>query len=253
MEKRAPRKEYRAYRQLEKCDKQKPGLGPEVYFAREYRNGATLLVEHLPQVAGVFAQTTENALCLADRIFEISLLSPIDAHRLHEASDISRPGIFDLFLAAPQRASNNAGESMRKRCEELARRFAGQQVMSTKVPCHNDLHWNNISAGTGQSDGGDFRFIDWELFGLNWIGADLHFFVRRALAGRIQMNFWQALLGRYAERAERTFRADQATIELAAYCYALYRSLLAVEAGTPLPLTERLLRETERLMDLGRI
>jgi thiamine kinase-like enzyme len=113
-------------------------------------------------------------------------------------------------------------EGMRDGCRQA---LAIQDRELPWVPSHNDLHLNNVCMLPLESAAGRFVFIDWEAFGFNYAGADLHHFVRLGILEPERAEFFDALRRRCLERLSDMHRLDMRVADLGAHAYALRRAM----------------------------
>ncbi|HEX2217041.1 MAG TPA: phosphotransferase, partial [Xanthobacteraceae bacterium] len=94
------------------------------------------------------------------------------------------------------------------------------------IPSHNDLAPGNTCQLAAEGGDPRFVFIDWEAFGLNFAGADLHHFLRLAIVNPAYAPFFEELRRRYFERMHDVHGYDCVATDIGAHVYALYRSML---------------------------
>ena len=70
-----------------------------------------------------------------------------------------------------------------------------------------------------------FVFIDWEAFGPNYAGAELHHFLRDGVENADVAGFYAELRASYSQRMQALHGIDPRTVDLGAHLYALRRSL----------------------------
>jgi hypothetical protein len=230
------------------------GFTPEIYSIcsnsplgfPEFRNH--FFVEHLPRI-GLPELSEETAADLVASMMKIADIPVEGKLRERHASTSLDEGFLERFVRSVTDAGF-VGDAISH--AELAnvrsdwRLILERDVTSARlVPCHNDLHPANL--GRRNTSSSDFVFVDWELFALNHLGADLHHFISLGVMKSNLANFSDMVRKQYSERAECIFGVRRRDIDFAAYSYALYRSMLratrqkdATQARASIALLEKL-------------
>lgn len=181
-----------------------------------------LFIEHIEDCAlSDFSTTTAHRL--ADAACDLSTIP-------HAALSGTRPRTFaldelvDRFFKAAEKSgclSNPATrDGLRTMLEHTGQMPDVASLGLPSVPCHNDLTTRNICLPPRPREDGRFVFIDWELFGANYIGSDMSRFIILATSSPGLADFSKALQEHYYERMRNVHSVDRRTIELGAYAYA---------------------------------
>ncbi len=245
--------EYRFYRFVS-GEQPQPKVAPELYAAsdagRRAKDGLRylMLMEHLPRQG-----LPETAHRLADSIADISALALPTTMRAKRASAMSER-LLSRFVALVQSTGLIDDPATRRQVEGMPdgcrRALAIQDRQLPWVPSHNDLHLNNVRMPAADAAAGRFVFIDWEAFGLNYAGADLHHFVRLGILEPERAEFFDALRRRCLERLSDMHRLDRRVADLGAHAYALRRAMRRAVLARDTSELRLALRIYDRLMRL---
>ena len=186
-----------------------------------------ILLEHLPR-CGLVDHSSATAHQLAEKMIAISTLCPQEMRWIGKADNELSTELLEQFIAAAEEGgyvtsleTALALEDMRRNWHEL---FAMQTSGLRLVPCHNDLHIENLGVSI-KADRPEYVFFDWEKFGLNYLGSDLHHFITRGISEPDFEPFSEALRKRYREIAADTHGADGRSVDIAALSYSLFRCM----------------------------
>jgi hypothetical protein len=249
--------EYRFYRFVS-GEQPEPKVAPKLYAASETGRRAkdglryVLLIEHLPR-QGLPDFSTATAHRLADSIGDISALALPSTMGAKRASFMSER-LLSRFIALVEATRPIGDAAPRRRLEGM--REGCRQALAIQarelpwVPSHNDLHLNNVCTLPPDGANGRFVFIDWEAFGLNYAGADLHHVVRLGVLEPGHAAFFEALRQRCLERLSDMHRLDMRVADLGAHAYALRRAVRRAVLGRDTPEIRLALQIHDRLMRL---
>ena len=199
----------------------KAGFGPE---HRRY----TILMECLPR-RGLSNLSAATAHCLAERIGDISTIQRgvgFEDKRTGAMSD----DLLSSFVTRADEAGEMSDPASRDRLAAMIEGWKQVQAIAERelplIPSHNDLAPRNTCQLGAEGGAPRFVFIDWEAFGLNYAGADLHHFLRLAIAEPAYASFFQELRRHYLERMRDLHGFDGLATDVGAHTYALYRSMI---------------------------
>lgn len=233
-------------------------LGPELYGTADVARSAgdprryTIFLQHLPR-SGLPDRSRATAHRLAERICAISSLSLEGYTRSPRPHELTSD-ILSRFIAVAETKNGLADGAKRQAVEAIRKDWPRMSEIAAmrlrRVPCHHDLHLENIRHLP--DGGGDrFVFIDWEEFGCNYLGADLHNLICLGLSDPSYAAFCEAIKERYIDRARETHGVDRQSIDLGAHAYALRRCMLrAVQnsSTTTFPLVSALHKKVVQLL-----
>jgi hypothetical protein len=237
IEKRSIKPEEHAFYRIAADQKLEAAPAPELYaafdagFAIRDPLRYVVYLEHLPR-PGLPDQSTETAYRLADSISAVARLKLPPTFRPRRAIQLSEDLLSEFLrhAGAAGRRDTAACRGLEKMAIEWPQILMVRALGLPVLPSHNDLHVRNICLVRGPR-AEEFVFIDWEAFGMNYAGADLHHFLRDAVLKPDLFPFFQALRSRFLERVRDIHSVDSRMIDLGAHAYALTRSMSRVIKG----------------------
>jgi hypothetical protein len=239
VEKRSSRRaEYRFYKLISKWsvppgDSIRPSvtIAPMLYAAQDEGAAApdgrrfVVMIEKISK-RGFPQFSTRAAGLLADCIYEVSTISLASYRNPPRRRNEFTPELLERFIEFAASTGQMEDAATRRGIGAMRREWdtlCGAALASLpSIPCHNDLHVDNVLF-TRQGEREAWVFIDWEQFGLNHVGADLHHFIRSGLEDTGFGPFSCALLDRYSERMADGHAVDRQTVSVGAHAYALHR------------------------------
>jgi len=227
-------KEYRLYRHFASS---RNGLGrriaPRVHLAKRYwltnpdDYRSLILIDHLAG-CGLPDYSEAAAHRLADKMSLISSLPAEEMPWVPKAENRLTPELLNDFVEAATAKGHVESPEAKSLIEAMRRDWHRISALPLDrlpaVPCHNDLHVKNL--GVQRIEGrNEYLFFDWEKFGLNYLGSDLHHFLCKSISEPEFKPFFDTLNARYKEIVCKKHRVDERYVDLAALSYGLFRCM----------------------------
>ena len=210
-----------------------PRLAPQLYAATDHGFLArdprryVIVMEHMPRL-GLPSESTRTAHDLAAAISGIAAL-PAEMHPHNKRYNRLSGRLLSRFLGLVHETGSIHDPATCRGAAEMSRQWhrlsAIAKLKLPWLPSHNDLHPDNLCPIDDAKRDGSFVFIDWEAFGQNYAGADLHHFIRLGLLEPELAPFCTALRQRYAELLREMHGLDVELVEIGAHAYALRRCM----------------------------
>jgi hypothetical protein len=224
------RSEYRFYRYVEtRQTSSGVSFAPSVYLTKNYwlnnPDYRTLFVlEHLNE-CGLPDLSEVTAHQLAERMSLIGRLPVEKLAWVRKADNQLTPELLEEFIAAAIAGGYVEAPETKDAIKEMERDWHKvSELILPIVPCHNDLHINNL--GLRCREGGkEYVFFDWEKFGLNHAGADLHHFIAKGISEPDFAPFADVLHKRYRDIVSEVHHVERRIVDIGAYSYSLFRSM----------------------------
>jgi hypothetical protein len=186
--------------------------------------------EHVERRA-LASRSPEIAQALARSLSALSTLDLPPGFQARNALRLS-PDLLAKLISHVEAAGYTRHAATAKKLEEMVagwpRILAVRQLNLPSVPSHNDLHVHNVRLRSDCAGEPEVVFIDWEAFGWNYVGADLHHFVRETVVQPELTPFFEALRSRYVERVRKNYSIGRLQVDIGAYAYALTRAISRV-------------------------
>jgi len=215
-------------------------ITPTVYSVVEHEDGGTnqfkfsIVMENLEKI-GLKDFSHLSACKLAEALSCIPSLSVEEMPLLRISPNKITSDLVDQFvsLAIWHNQTDSAAqeaelESMRKNAKCIGKIDLSQVPL---VPCHNDIHLKNLFFYQ-EKEKESYVFIDWEQFGLNYLGADVHHFLRRGSAGMRHaavkynfVDFVDKLYDEYRSLLCDAYELKHSEFDKSAYYYSLFRCM----------------------------
>jgi hypothetical protein len=223
--------EYRFYRYAE-IRQTASGVSfvPSIYLTKcywlnnpdDYRT--FFVLEHLKE-CGLPDLSEVTAHQLAARMSLVSRLPVEQLGWAQRAENQLTPELLEQFIAAAVAGGYVEALITKDALKEIERDWHRVSDLTLPmVPCHNDLHINNL--GLRYREGRkEYVFFDWEKFGLNYVGADLHHFINKGIAEPDLAPFAGLLHKRYRDIVCDVHSVENRIVDLGALSYSLFRSM----------------------------
>lgn len=176
-------------------------------------------------------RSPQRASALARSISLLSTLSLPSEFKVGRAIRLSAELLSNLLSRAERAGHTRHGPTAMK-LEEMVVGWPNiltvRQLNLPAVPGHNDLHLDNVRLRLANGAKPEVVFIDWEAFAWNYLGADLHHFVREAMMQPERAPFFEVLRSHYVDEVSKNYSISMLQIDVAAHAYALTRAMSRV-------------------------